>query len=156
VFLIDEVDRADEAFEAFLLEFLQTYEVTVPELGTVRPEAGPPFAVLTSNRTRPLSDALRRRAVYHYAPLPDAAELRRILVLRTGGEELADEVAHLVVELRQLPLVRPPGPAEAIDFLQGMRLVTDRLTRPAILSGLGLIVKDPRDLEVVRAYLEGT
>jgi MoxR-like ATPase len=157
--LIDEVDRADEAFEAFLLEFLQDFEVTVPEVGTVRGEHGRPVVVLTSNRTRPLSDALRRRAVYYFCPEPGAKTLAAILRARVAEvpEGLANQVAELVVALRALPLVRPPATAEAIDFTRGLlALGAERVEREAALRAVGLLAKDARDVALVREYLEGT
>ena len=115
VLLVDELDRADEAFEAFLLEFLADFAITIPELGTIRAEA-PPLVVITSNRTRDLHDALRRRCVYHWLDYPD--EATEIEIVRSRAPEadaaLARRVVAAVRRLRSLELVKPPGVAESI------------------------------------------
>ena len=117
VLLIDEVDRADDEFEAFLLEILSDYAVTVPELGTVRAEV-PPVAVLTSNRTRDVHDALKRRCLYHWVEHPSFEREVAIVRLRApeAGEGLARQVAGAVERLRELQLYKPPGVAETIDW----------------------------------------
>jgi MoxR-like ATPase len=165
VLLIDEVDRADEEFEAFLLEVLSDFQVTIPELGTVRaPE--PPVVVLTSNRTRELSDALKRRCLYHWIEMPDRERELRILRMRAPEvpESTAALVAEVVGRLRGLGLYKPPGPAEAIDWARVAAAlapdvvpgagVRERERVLAVLAdALGVAVKDHEDLELVRAEL---
>lgn len=156
--LIDEVDRADEAFEAFLLEFLQDFRITIPELGT-EGTGEPPIVVLTSNRTRPLSDALRRRCVYVYFLSPTEQELTAILTARVpeAPAGLRREVAELMVRLRGLPLVRAPGAAEAIDFLRGLMAIGEvGLTPAGARRCLGLLAKDARDVALIEEFLAGT
>src|SRR5205807_7462249 len=121
VLLIDEVDRADDEFEAFLLEILSDYAVTVPELGTFRAEV-PPVAVLTSNRTRDVHDALKRRCLYHWVEHPDFEREVAIVRLRAPGvaEALAEQVAGAVEQLREMGLYKPPGVAETIDWAQAL------------------------------------
>jgi MoxR-like ATPase len=121
VLLIDEVDRADEEFEAFLLEVLSDFQITIPELGTITAER-PPHVVLTSNRTRELHDALRRRCLFHWINHPSLEREIRIVRLRVpeASEQLAREGAGFVEALRALELVKPPGVAETIDWLQAL------------------------------------
>ena len=121
VLLIDELDRADDEFEAFLLEVLSDFSVTVPELGTIAaPE--PPAVVITSNRTRELHDALKRRCLYHWIDFPDLEREIEIIRLRVPGvsDALARAVAHAVARLRELDLIKPPGAAEAIDWAEAL------------------------------------
>jgi MoxR-like ATPase len=156
--LIDEVDRADEAFEAFLLEFLQDFRVSIPEVGTEAALAAP-VVVLTSNRTRPLSDALRRRCVYVYQSRPGREGLVAILEARVpeAPEILRSEVADFFARLEELPLVRVPGPAEAIDFTRGLLAMgASSLSRMLARRALGLIAKDARDVALLEEYLAGT
>ena len=117
VLLIDEVDRADEEFEAFLLELLSDFQVSIPELGTIKATAIP-RVVLTSNGTRELSDALRRRCLYHYVDFPDAEREARIILARLPGIDaaLADQVARMVSEIRKEDLRKVPGVAETLDW----------------------------------------
>src|SRR5206468_6776996 len=124
VLLIDELDRADDEFEAFLLEVLSDFTVTVPELGTIEAET-PPVVVVTSNRTRELHDALKRRCLYHWIDFPDLEREVEIIRLRAPGvsEALAHSVAATVARLRELDLVKPPGVAEAIDWAQALALL---------------------------------
>ena len=121
VLLVDEIDRADDEFEAFLLEILSGYSVTIPELGTLRADV-PPVVVLTSNRTREVHDALKRRCHYHWVGHPDLQ--REVAILRTRlpgvGERLAHQVAGVVQALRQLDLLKPPGVAESLDWVQAL------------------------------------
>ena len=119
--LIDEVDRADDDFEAFLLELLAEASVTIPELGTVRP-AHPPVVILTSNRTRDLHDALKRRCLYHWIDYPDVEREVEIVLRRVPGRahELALEVATAVRSLRATDVQKPPGIAEAIDWVAAL------------------------------------
>src|SRR5688572_15588329 len=122
VLLIDELDRADDEFEAFLLELLADYTVTIPEIGTIS-AAEPPAVVITSNRTRELHDALKRRCLYHWIDFPDVEREVEIIRLRAPGvsEELARSVAEAVARLRAADLVKRPGAAEAIDWAAALR-----------------------------------
>ena len=134
--LIDEIDRADDEFEAFLLEVLADNAVTIPELGTIRAEQ-PPLVVLTSNRTREVHDALKRRCLYHWVAHPDfereVAILRRRLPEIT--EPLAREVARAVRRMREVDLLKPPGVAESIDWAQALHLLGAREPRPGTGRG---------------------
>jgi MoxR-like ATPase len=161
VLLIDEIDRADDEFEAFLLELLSDFQVSIPELGTIRAER-PPVVLLTSNRTRELSDALKRRCLYHWIDHPDVDREAAIVRARAPEVpgEVADRVAALVARLRALGLYKPPGVAETIDWA---RVVTrlrahggdpDGLDREALLDTLGVVVKDHDDLVAVRRAVD--
>jgi MoxR-like ATPase len=153
VLLIDEVDRADDEFEAFLLELLAEAAVTIPELGTRRAVA-PPLAVLTSNRTRDLHDALRRRCLYHWIDYPRPERVAAIVRRRVpeAGGYLAGQVAASVQRLRALDLTKPPGVAEAISWAVALRVLgTGELTESAALRTLGTVLKYPEDEETVRA-----
>jgi MoxR-like ATPase len=153
VLLVDEVDRADDEFEAFLLEILSDYSVTVPELGTFRAEV-PPVVVLTSNRTRDVHDALKRRCLYHWIEHPDFTRELAILRARVPHvpEVLAREVAGAVEALRALDLYKPPGVAETIDWAEALALL-DRTTLDAATADatLGTVLKYREDQERVRA-----
>jgi MoxR-like ATPase len=152
VLLLDEVDRADDEFEAFLLELLAEAAVTIPELGTRRASV-PPIAVLTSNRTRDLHDALRRRCLYHWIGYPGPPRVAAIIRRRVPGtaEPLAVAVAGSVARLRGLELTKPPGVAEAIGWAAALQalglaeLTTDTATRT-----LGAVLKHHDDEAVVR------
>jgi len=152
VLLIDELDRADDEFEAFLLELLSDWQVTIPELGPVR-TSRPPAVVLTSNRTRELHDALKRRCLFHWMELPTLATELQIVRTRLPGVEpqLARAVAGFVRELRRLDLYKPPGVAETLDWTQALvALGRDRLD-PAVVDGtLGSLLKYQEDLAAVR------
>jgi MoxR-like ATPase len=152
VLLVDEVDRADAEFEAFLLEFLGDFQITVPELGTIK-AAHPPFVVLTSNRTRELHDALKRRCLYHWIDFPDPARERRILELKVPGltEAAATSLVDAVNGIRRLALLKKPGIAESIEWAKaGSVLVDGGNDWPtALRRALGLLVKDQDDLETV-------
>ncbi len=153
VLLIDELDRADDDFEAFTLELLAEGTVTIPELGTVRP-THPPIVVLTSNRTRDLHDALRRRCLFHWIdyPQPDraAAIVRRRVP--SSAEPLVLTTSAAVARLRSLDLEKAPGIAEAIDWVAALDLMgVQRLDAPAAAATLGSILKNRDDLERVRA-----
>jgi MoxR-like ATPase len=156
VLLIDEVDRADDEFEAFLLEVLSTWQVSIPELGTVS-AATPPLAVITSNRTREVHDALKRRCLYHWVDHPNLA--RELEIVRTRApevsEQLGRQVVELVQQLRGADLVKPPGVAETIDWARALhRLGTLRLDVEAAARTLGVAVKYREDAERVRAALD--
>jgi MoxR-like ATPase len=147
VLLIDEIDRADEAFEAFLLELLSDFQVTIPELGTIR-AAHRPHVVLTSNATREIGDALRRRCLYLYIDHPTLEKEVRILRARVpeAGEILAREVARFVQALRQKKLLRDPGVAESIDWARALaRLCDGHLDVESVEATLGCVIKDRRD-----------
>jgi MoxR-like ATPase len=156
VLLVDEIDRADDEFEAFLLELLSDAQVSIPELGTIRADT-PPVVVLTSNRTRELSDAVKRRCLYHWIDHPDLDREVAIVRLRAPEvpAELAARVADAVARLRALDLHKPPGVAETIDWA---RVLADDgpegWERGRIGDTLGVVVKDRDDLEVVRAALD--
>jgi MoxR-like ATPase len=151
VLLIDEIDRADDAFEAFLLEFLAEFQVTIPELGTIRSER-PPLVILTSNRTRELHDALRRRALYHWIAHPDPAREAAIIAARLPhAAALAASAAAVVTRLRAEPLVRVPGTAEALDWTAALALLGEPVSGASLEQTLGVLVKHPDDVEHVRS-----
>jgi len=152
VLLIDEIDRADEPFEAFLLEVLSDFQITIPEIGTLRAER-PPIVVITSNRTREIHDALRRRCFYHWLDYPGAArELEIVRVRAPGvGEALLVQVVAFVQRLREMELYKVPGVAESIDWTRAlMALGSDRLSAPTIDETLGVLLKYEDDLARVR------
>jgi len=147
VLLIDEIDRADDAFEAFLLEVLSDFQVTVPEIGTIRAEHEP-YVVLTSNRTRELGDALRRRCLYLYIDQPDFEKEVRIIRARVpeANEPLAAEIGRFMQAVRRRPMARMPGVAETLDWTRALvRLERDGLDPVTVRGTLGCIVKDHRD-----------
>lgn len=153
VLLIDEVDRADEEFEAFLFEMLAECSVTVPELGTLT-AANPPIVVLTSNRTRDLHDALKRRCLYHWIDYPDLAHATDIVRLRVpeAPETLVAQVAAAVQRLRGLDVQKPPGVAEAIDWVHAaMLLGLDELDEQTAGRTLGSVLKYREDQDVAHA-----
>jgi MoxR-like ATPase len=153
VLLIDEVDRADEEFEAFLFEMLAENTVTVPEIGTLHATV-PPVVILTSNRTRDLHDALKRRCLYHWIDYPDLEHATRIVRLRVpeAGEELAAQVAGAVQRLRSIDVQKPPGVAEAIDWVHAaMLLGITRLDADGVDRTMGSVLKYREDQDVARA-----
>jgi MoxR-like ATPase len=159
VLLVDELDRADDEFEAFLLEVLSDFSVTVPELGTIA-AAEPPAVVVTSNRTRELHDALKRRCLYHWIDFPDLEREVEIIRLRAPGvsEALARSVADAIARLRSLDLVKPPGVAEAIDWAQALALLGVESADGAGGASdetLGWAVKNHDDLRRAREELLG-
>jgi MoxR-like ATPase len=148
VLLVDEVDRADDGFEAFLLEVLSDFQVTIPELGTIRAEHVP-FVVLTANRTREIGDALRRRCLYLYLEHPDLEKEVRIIRARVPGAsmELAGQIGRFMRAARRRRLGKLPGVAETIDWAQALvRLGQEHLDATTVAATLGCILKDPRDL----------
>jgi MoxR-like ATPase len=152
VLLIDEIDRADDEFEAFLLELLSDFQVTIPEIGTVR-AARRPLVVLTSNRTRDLHDALKRRCLYHWIGHPDAEREVAIVRARVPGvpERLAVEAAAFVESLRALDLAKVPGVAETIDWIQALvALGQSELDAGVVEATLGSVLKHHEDIELVR------
>ena len=155
VLLIDEIDRADDEFEAFLLELLADFSVTIPELGTIAAADTPPV-VLTSNRTRELHDALKRRCLYHWIDYPDVERETEIVRVRAPGvgAELARAIALASARLRELDLVKPPGPAESIDWATAVSsLGADHLDPDVAGATLGTMIKNRDDLEIVAAAL---
>jgi MoxR-like ATPase len=157
VLLIDEIDRADDEFEAFLLELLSDFQVTIPEIGTIR-AARRPLVLLTSNRTRDLHDALKRRCLYHWIGHPDIDREVAIVRARVPGvpERLAVEAATFVEALRALDLAKVPGVAETIDWIQALvALGQSELDAGVVESTLGSVLKHHEDIELVReAHLE--
>jgi MoxR-like ATPase len=156
VLLIDEVDRADDEFEAFLLEVLSDFQITIPEIGTVRAQS-PPAVVLTSNRTRELHDALKRRCLYHWIGYPPAEREVEIVLVRAPGvpEALARKVVAAVNRLRELDLAKPPGVAETIDWVRTLDFLGETDLGPQVADDtLGAVVKERDDLDVVRDNLE--
>ncbi|MPZ80376.1 MAG: AAA domain-containing protein [Actinophytocola sp.] len=157
VLLVDEVDRADSEFEAFLLEFLGDFQITIPELGTVT-AAVPPVVVLTSNRTRELHDALKRRCLYHWIPFPDAERERAIVRAHVPGieEEAAAVLVRAVSGTRELQLLKRPGIAESVEWARGAVALADTGDPwpVALRRALGLLVKDEEDMALVHRHIE--
>ncbi len=155
VLLIDEIDRADDEFEAFLLEVLSDFQISIPEVGTIRAEQ-PPLVVLTSNRTRELHDALKRRCLYHWIGYPTAEREAEIVLAREPGAaiELTRKVVAAVHRLRELDLAKPPGVAETIDWVQTLRFLGATDLDPASARDtLGAVLKERDDLELVSGSL---
>ena len=153
VLLIDEIDRADDDFEAFLLELLADASVTIPEIGTIR-ATHPPIIVLTSNRTRDLHDAVKRRCLYHRIDYPTPQREVEIVRRRVKGssETLAVQVANAVSRMRDSDVQKPPGVAEAIDWLAALSLLgIESLDAAAVDRTLGTVLKYSEDQEVIRA-----
>lgn len=162
VLLIDEVDRADEEFEAFLFELLAESTITIPELGTISAKV-PPVVILTSNRTRDLHDALKRRCLYHWIDYPDLEHATAIVRLRTpqASPQLASQVAGAVQRLRSLDVQKPPGVAEAIDWVHAaMLLGISTLDEGGVARTLGSVLKYREDQEAARdrglSWIAGT
>lgn len=156
VLLIDEVDRADEAFEAMLLEYLSEFQISIPEKGTLKASRAP-VTVLTSNRQRPLSDALRRRCLYLFVDWPDAEQERHVVRFHVPdlGEPLVDALVSAVRRLRGWNLLKPPGLSESIDWAQAAALKrVHRWDRRWVQQSLGLVIKDALDLERVLARVD--
>jgi MoxR-like ATPase len=156
VLLIDEVDRADDEFEAFLLEVLSDFQISVPEVGTIRADK-PPIVVLTSNRTRELHDALKRRCLYHWIGYPPPEREVEIVTVRAPGvsETLTRKVVAAVNRLRELDLAKPPGVAETIDWVRTLDFLGETSLDAQIAADtLGTVVKERDDLDVVRDNLE--
>jgi MoxR-like ATPase len=152
VLLIDEIDRADEEFEAFLLEVLSDFQITIPEIGTIRARRRP-AVILTSNRTRELHDALKRRALFHWIGHPSIEREIEIVRLRVPGvpDRLAAEAAAFVRELRALDLAKPPGVAETIDWAMALHaLGRQEIDAEVVTQTLGSVLKYREDVEAVR------
>ena len=152
VLLIDELDRADEPFEAFLLEILADFQLSIPELGTVK-AAVPPVVVITSNRTREVHDAIRRRCLYHWVDYPDAARERAILKLRAPGvgDKLTAQVVAFVQAVRSADTFKPPWVAETIDWAAALSALDARELEPALVDEtLGALLKYQDDIAKIR------
>ncbi len=152
VLLIDEIDRADEEFEAYLLEILSDFQVTVPEIGTIRAER-PPRVILTSNRTREVHDALKRRCLYHWIDYPNAQREFDIVLARVPGapERLARQVVGFVQRLREADLTKVPGVAETLDWASALIALGSRELDPATVDEtLGVLLKYEEDVRQVR------
>ncbi|HLO83015.1 MAG TPA: MoxR family ATPase [Chitinophagaceae bacterium] len=155
VLLIDELDRSDEEFEAFLLELLSAFQITIPELGTIK-AVHKPYVILTSNRTRELSDALKRRCLYHWIDYPDVAKEMKIVKKRLPGIEqhLLEQVVGYVHQFRQKKLVKVPGVSETIDWAESLMALGLRdVNKEAIDKTLGSILKSTEDIALVKADL---
>jgi MoxR-like ATPase len=148
VLLIDELDRADEPFEAFLLEVLSDFQITIPEYGTVK-AAQPPIVVLTSNRTREIHDAVKRRCLYHWVGFPDAAREKAILERRVPGapRQLAAQIVAFVQELRRIELYKLPGIAETIEWTRALMALDAMVLDPELINHtLGVLLKYQDDI----------
>lgn len=154
VLLIDELDRADEEFEAYLLELLSDFQVTLPEIGTIRSDE-PPVVVITSNRTREIHDALKRRCLYHWLDYPTVEREVEILRLRMPGVDgiLARQLALAMADLRSLDLFKPPGVAETLDWAAALKLLNADQLEPIVFDEtLGAILKYREDIDRVRDH----
>jgi MoxR-like ATPase len=152
VLLIDEIDRADEEFEGYLLELLSDFQITIPEIGTIR-AATPPIVVITSNRTREVHDALKRRCVYAWIDYPDFAKERQIVAAKLPGvpEQLAEQVTAFVQELRTTELYKAAGVSETLDWAAALvALNRETLDADTIDQTLGVLLKNQEDIEAVR------
>ncbi len=152
VLLIDELDRADEEFEAYLLEILSDFQITLPEIGTIRAEV-PPVVVVTSNRTREIHDALKRRCIYHWVDYPDVQREIEIVRARVPDIDirLARQLALAMQDLRSLDLFKPPGVAETIDWANALRVLGSMQLDPEVVDDtIGVVLKYREDVEQVR------
>jgi MoxR-like ATPase len=158
VLLIDEIDRADHEFEAFLLEFLSDFSISIPERGTIRAEEHS-VVVLTSNRTRELHEALRRRCVYHWISYPDPARESQIVMMRASqvARDTADRVVAAVGALRREPLAKPPGVAETVEWAEAATLLNEQgAPWPAAFKrAIGVVLKDQDDLAFMAPRIDG-
>jgi MoxR-like ATPase len=158
VLLIDEIDRADHEFEAFLLEFLSDFQISIPERGTIRAHEHP-VVILTSNRTRELHEALRRRCVYHWIEYPDAARESEIVMMRASSvaRSTAEAVVAAVGRLRQEPLAKRPGVAETVEWAEAATLLHAQGAPwpSAFKRAIGVALKDQDDLSFVAPRLDG-
>lgn len=152
VLLIDELDRADEPFEAYLLELLSDFQVTVPEIGTIRAQERP-IVIITSNRTREIHDAIKRRCLYHWVDYPDAERERAIVQLKApgAGDALGEQVVAFIQRLRETDLFKVPGVAETIDWVNALSALHQTALDPAIVDDtLGVLLKYQDDVENVQ------
>ena len=153
VLLVDEVDRADEAFEAFLLELLSDYQISIPELGTVKAKHAP-LVILTSNRSRELGDALKRRCLYHWIDYPSLEKEMKIVAARLPGiaEEFEKQIVAFVQAVRRLNLMKAPGVAETLDWAQALTsLGKNRLDSESVEDTLGCLSKSMEDSAKIKA-----
>ncbi len=149
VLLIDEIDRSDEEFEAFLLEILSDFQITVPEIGTIRAQQ-PPIVVITSNRTRELHDALKRRCLFHWIDYPSVDKEEQIILAKVpeAPERLAEQISHFVAELRRIDLYKLPGVAETLDWARALvALGQDELREETVSASLGALLKYQEDVD---------
>ncbi len=152
VLLIDEIDRADEEFEAYLLELLSDFQISIPELGTIKAKSKP-YVILTSNRTRELSDALRRRCLYHWLDFPSKTKEIEIIAKKLPGidEALATQVVTFIHNLRKSSLHKPPGIAESLDWAKTLLLMNQKnITDDIVGSTIGSVLKHKDDVEFVK------
>lgn len=152
VLLIDEVDRADDEFEAFLLELLSDFQISIPEIGTIKAVTRP-IVILTSNRTRELHDALKRRCLYHWIGYPSQERETEIVTtkLKDVSGKIASKVVQAVNRLREMELAKPPGVAETIDWVESIKIIgATEFTASVAEDTLGAVLKDREDLELVR------
>lgn len=155
VLLIDEIDRADDEFESFLLEILSDYQITIPEIGTIR-AAEPPVVIITSNRTREVHDALKRRCLYHWIDYPDFDTELRIVRLKQPGIQatLSRQIVAAVQELRRADLYKPPGVAETLDWAAALQAMDSQaLDEQAIRDTLGVVLKYQDDVQLAHSQL---
>ena len=153
VLLIDELDRADEEFEAFLLELLSDFQITIPEIGTIK-ASNRPIVILTSNRTREIHDALKRRCVYHWIDYPTPAKEAEIIMRKVPELEghLAASLAKAMKRLREMELFKPPGVAETLDWAESLRLLQAGELSPATIDRtIGVVLKYKDDIDMVRS-----
>ena len=152
ILLIDEIDRADPPFEAFLLEILSDWQITIPEIGTIKAKE-PPIVIITSNRTREIHDALKRRCLYHFVDYPDLEQELKILQSRVPNikEDLSVSIVHFVKELRKIELFKQPGIAETIDWAQAMVELNYITIDPEVLeSTIGALLKNQDDIRKLK------
>ena len=152
ILLIDEIDRADPPFEAFLLEILSDWQITIPEIGTIKAKE-PPIVIITSNRTREIHDALKRRCLYHFVDYPDLEQELKILQSRVPNirEDLSVAIVHFVKELRKIELFKQPGIAETIDWAQAMVELNYITIDPEVLeSTIGTLLKNQDDIRKLK------
>ena len=152
ILLIDEIDRADPPFEAFLLEILSDWQITIPEIGTIKAKE-PPIVIITSNRTREIHDALKRRCLYHFVDYPDLEQELNILQSRVPNikEDLSVAIVHFVKELRKIELFKQPGIAETIDWAQAMVELNYITINPEVLeSTIGALLKNQDDIRKLK------
>jgi len=152
ILLIDEIDRADPPFEAFLLELLSDWQITIPEIGTIKAKE-PPIVIITSNRTREVHDALKRRCLYHFVDYPDVDQELKILLSRVPkiNEELSKSIIYFVKEIRKIELFKQPGIAETIDWAQAIVELNYITINPEVLeSTIGTLLKNQDDIKKLK------
>ena len=152
ILLIDEIDRADPPFEAFLLELLSDWQITIPEIGTIQAKE-PPIVIITSNRTREIHDALKRRCLYHFVDYPDVEQELKIVQSRIPNinEELSKSIIHFVKEIRKIELFKQPGIAETLDWAQAIVELNYITINPEVLeSTIGALLKNQDDIKKLK------